>query len=228
MTKMTQDIPDFTYDDLPSSIPMFPLPNALLLPGGHLPLNIFEPRYLALVDAALASRDRLIGMVQPTEDDKGEKSQSQPVSGLFGIGCAGRITYFQETEDKRYLIALTGVSRFRLLGQTLQPKGFNKAEVDWGEFQLDLQADTSSVDRQPLIAVMKQYFKLKGFDADWSQVEQSNNDQLLATLSMVCPFEVAEKQALLEANDSSTRADLLIAMMEMALHDDSGGQDARH
>jgi Lon protease-like protein len=110
----------------------------------------------------------------------------------------------------------------------LQPSGFRNAEIDWHEFATDMQADTSDIDRQPLIAVMKQYFKLKGFDADWSQIEQSENDQLLATLSMVCPFEVAEKQALLEANDAASRADLLIAMMEIALHDDNGGQDARH
>ena len=97
---------------------MFPLPSALLLPGGDLPLNIFEPRYLAMVDAALAS-ERLIGMVQPNEDDQTSQSQNQPVPGLFSIGCAGRITYFQETEDQRYLIALTGVSRFRLLDQRL-------------------------------------------------------------------------------------------------------------
>ena len=225
---MTQEMLAFQHDNLPAKIPMFPLPSALLLPGGHLPLNIFEPRYLALVDAALASPNRLIGMVQPIEDDQTNQSKNLPVPGLFSIGCAGRITYFQETEDQRYLIALTGVSRFRLLDQRLQPAGFRQAQIEWDEFHTDLQADTSSIDRQPLIAVMKQYFKLKGFDADWSQIEQSNNDQLLATLSMVCPFEVAEKQALLEANDLSTRADLLIAMMEMALHEDNGGQDARH
>ena len=225
---MTQDLPAFAIDDLPSTIPMFPLPSALLLPGGHLPLNIFEPRYLAMVDAALASPNRLIGMVQPTEDEQAIDRQNQPVPGLFSIGCAGRITYFQETDGHCYLIALTGISRFRLLDQRLQSAGFRRADVDWDEFQADLQADTSPIDRQPLITVMKEYFKLKGFDADWSQIEQSNNDQLLATLSMVCPFAVAEKQALLEANDSSTRADLLIAMMEMALHEDNGGQDARH
>ena len=94
---MTQDFPDFKHDGLPSIIPIFPLPSALLLPGGHLPLNIFEPRYLAMVDAALASHGRLIGMVQPTEDDQATESQNQPVPGLFSIGCAGRITYFQET-----------------------------------------------------------------------------------------------------------------------------------
>ena len=215
-------------ENLAAIIPMFPLPSALLLPGGHLPLNIFEPRYMAMVDAALATSDRLIGMVQPVEDKRGEDQQNHPVPGLFSIGCAGRITYFQETEDKRYLIALTGFCRFRLLDQKLQPAGFRNAEIDWREFEGDLQADNSYIDRQPLISVMKQYFKLKGFDADWSQIEESDNDQLLATLSMVCPFEVAEKQALLEANDAATRADLLIAMMEMALHDDNGGQDARH
>ena len=168
---MTQDLPAFAIDDLPSTIPMFPLPSALLLPGGHLPLNIFEPRYLAMVDAALASPNRLIGMVQPTEDEQAIDRQNQPVPGLFSIGCAGRITYFQETEDHRYLIALTGLSRFRLLDQRLQPAGFRHADVDWDEFQADLQADTSPIDRQPLITVMKEYFKLKGFDADWSQIE---------------------------------------------------------
>lgn len=225
---MTQEMFRSVDDNLPSVIPMFPLPSALLLPGGHLPLNIFEPRYLAMIDAALASPDRLIGMVQPVEDDQTVNTQTQPVPGLFAIGCAGRITYFQETEDQRYLIALTGVSRFRLIDQQLQPSGFRNAEIDWHEFAADMQADTGDIDRQPLIAVMKQYFKLKGFNADWSQIEQSDNDQLLATLSMVCPFEVAEKQALLEANDAASRADLLIAMMEIALHDDNGGHDGRH
>jgi hypothetical protein len=225
---MTQDMFSYVDDNLPSIIPIFPLSNALLLPGGHLPLNIFEPRYLKMIDAALARPDRLIGMVQPLEDDHTANDQSQSAPGLFSIGCAGRITYFQEAVDQRYLIALTGFCRFRLLDQHLEPPGFCNAEIDWRDFEVDRHSDSSVIDRQPLITVMKQYFKLKGFDADWSQIEQSKNDQLLATLSMVCPFQVAEKQALLEANDSAARADLLIAMMEIALHDDNGGQDARH
>jgi Lon protease-like protein len=225
---MADDIFPQGLDNLPEIIPIFPLPSALLLPDGHLPLNIFEPRYMAMVRAALASPMRLIGMVQPTEDNSNIDPQSQPVPGLFSIGCAGRITYFQETDDQRYLIALTGLCRFRLVNQQLQEAGFRNAQIDWTEFQGDLRGDTSDIDRQPLITVMKQYFKLKGFDADWAQIEQSDDDQLLATLSMVCPFDVAEKQALLEANDTATRADLLIAMMEMALHDENGGQDARH
>ena len=225
---MKKNVFSSSSDSFASTIPMFPLPSALLLPGGNLPLNIFEPRYLAMIDAALASPDRLIGMVQPVDDDQQAENENRAVPGLFSIGCAGKITYFQETEDQRYLIALTGVCRFRLIDQKLQPSGFRNAEINWQEFEADLQADTSNVDRKPLLAVMKQYFKLKGFEADWSQIERSDNDQLLTTLSMVCPFEVAEKQALLEANDSATRADLLIAMMEIALHDENGGQDARH
>lgn len=225
---MMQDTLSPVDKNLPSIIPIFPLPGALLLPGGHLPLNIFEPRYLKMVDDALSSPDRLIGMVQPLEDDQLLEVQNKTVPELFAIGCAGRISYFQEADDQRYLIALTGVCRFRLRVQHVQPSGFYTAEIDWHEFEADRQADASDIDRQPLITVMKQYFKLKGFDADWSQIEQSKNDQLLATLSMVCPFEVAEKQALLEANDAAARADLLIAMMEIALHDDNGGQDARH
>ncbi len=126
------------------------------------------------------------------------------------------------------MIALTGVSRFRLRDRQLQPAGFCTGEVDWAEFQGDLLVDNSNVDRMALIAVMKQYFKLKGFDADWTQIEQSNDDQLLATLSMTCPFDAAEKQALLEASNAAARADLLVAIMEMALHDNIGGQDARH
>jgi hypothetical protein len=219
---------DYSYDDLPHIIPIFPLSSALLLPDGHLPLNIFEPRYLAMVRAALASPLRLIGMVQPKIEDSAAYSQSQLGPELFSIGCAGRITYFQETEDQHYLIALAGVSRFRLVGQDQQEIGFQNGHIDWSIFKNDLLIDESSIDRKPLISVMKEYFKLKGFDADWSQIEKSDNDQLLATLSMVCPFDVAEKQALLEADDGASRADLLIAIMEMALHDDNGGQDARH
>ena len=155
---------------LPAQIPIFPLPNALLLPGGQLPLNIFEPRYLAMIEDALGASGRLIGMVQPMEDS-GE---------LFGIGCAGRISYFQETGDGRYMIALNGVCRFRLHDHRLSARGYRLADV------------------------------------------------ILNTLAMVCPFDVAEKQALLEAEGIGRRADLLVAMMEMALHEDDGQNDARH
>ena len=205
--------------NLPTQIPIFPLPNALLLPGGQLPLNIFEPRYLAMVDDALGHPDRLIGMVQPMEEQ----------NSLFGIGCAGRIGYFQETDDGRYMIALNGVCRFRLGGHEQTEPGYRLADVSWHEFAADLQDPLEGIaDRDRMFTIMRRYFAARGFDADWDQIERSEDEQILNTLAMVCPFEVAEKQALLEADGMARRADLLIAMMEMALHEDDGGNDARH
>ena len=207
-------------------IPIFPLPSALLLPGGQLPLNIFEPRYLAMVTHALATPTRLIGMVQPLDHHAGDDMAEDP--GLFETGCAGRLSFFQESDDGRFVVALNGVCRFHRLRQELDPNGFLVADVDWQPFANDLRVDLSALDRDPLISVLKRYFDMKGFETDWTQIENSDNHQLLATLSMICPFEVAEKQALLEADSMAKRADLLIAMMEMALHDETGGNDARH
>ena len=147
---------------------------------------------------------------------------------LFETGCAGRLSFFQESDDGRFVIALNGVCRFHRLSQESDPNGFLLADVDWQPFANDLRVDVSALDRDPLIKVMKRYFDMKGFETDWAQIENSDNHQLLATLSMICPFEVAEKQALLEADSMAKRANLLIAMMEMALHDETGGNDARH
>ena len=238
---MAGGIFDPEFDQLPMRIPIFPLPSALLLPGGQLPLNIFEPRYLAMVTHALATPTRLIGMVQPLDHHAGGDIANDDIAndnianddgadaaGLFETGCAGRLSFFQESEDGRFVVALTGVCRFHRLRQELDPNGFLVADVDWQPFANDLRIDVSALDRDPLIKVMKRYFDMKGFETDWTQIENSDNHQLLATLSMICPFEVAEKQALLEADSMAKRADLLIAMMEMALHDETGGNDARH
>ena len=238
---MAGGIFDPEFDQLPMRIPIFPLPSALLLPGGQLPLNIFEPRYLAMVTHALATPTRLIGMVQPLDNHAGGDIANDDIAndnianddgadaaGLFETGCAGRLSFFQESDDGRFVIALNGVCRFHRLRQELDPNGFLVADVDWQPFANDLRVDVSALDRDPLIKVMKRYFDMKGFETDWTQIENSDNHQLLATLSMICPFEVAEKQALLEADSMAKRADLLIAMMEMALHDETGGNDARH
>jgi len=222
---MAGGIFDPEFDQLPMRIPIFPLPSALLLPGGQLPLNVFEPRYLAMVKHALATPTRLIGMVQP-RDLAGDTTAEEPP--LFETGCAGRVSFFQESDDGRFVIALNGVCRFHRLDQQLDPNGFLVADVDWRPFVNDLRMDISALDRDPLMDVLRRYFDLKGFETDWTQIENSDNHQLLATLSMVCPFEVAEKQALLEADSMASRADLLIAMMEMAIHDETGGNDARH
>ena len=238
---MAGGIFDPEFDQLPMRIPIFPLPSALLLPGGQLPLNIFEPRYLAMVRHALATPTRLIGMVQPFDHHAGGNSANDNIAkieganddgadaaGLFETGCAGRLSFFQESDDGRFVIALNGVCRFHRLRQELDPNWFLVADVDWQPFANDLRIDVSALDRDPLIKVMKRYFDMKGFETDWTQIENSDNHQLLATLSMICPFEVAEKQALLEADSMAKRADLLIAIMEMALHDETGGNDARH
>ena len=233
---MAGGIFDPELHQLPMRIPIFPLPSALLLPGGQLPLNIFESRYLAMVTHALATPTRLIGMVQPLDHHAGDDLSNDTVAndkladdpGLFETGCAGRLSFFQESDDGRFVIALNGVCRFHRLRQELDPNGFLVADVDWQPFANDLRVDVSALDRDPLIKVMKRYFDMKGFETDWAQIENSDNHQLLATLSMICPFEVAEKQALLEADTMAKRADLLIAMMEMALHDETGGNDARH
>jgi Lon protease-like protein len=222
---MAGGIFDPEFDQLPMRIPIFPLPSALLLPGGQLPLNVFEPRYLAMVKHALATPTRLIGMVQP-RDLAGDATAEEPP--LFETGCAGRVSFFQESDDGRFVIALNGVCRFHRLDQQLDPNGFLVADVDWRPFANDLRMDISALDRDPLMDVLRRYFDLKGFETDWTQIENSDNHQLLATLSMVCPFEVTEKQALLEADSMASRADLLIAMMEMAIHDETGGNDARH
>ena len=238
---MAGGIFDPEFDQLPMRIPIFPLPSALLLPGGQLPLNIFEPRDLAMVRHALATPTRLIGMVQPLDHHAGGDIANDDIAndnianddgadaaGLFETGCAGRLSFFQESDDGRFVIALNGVCRFHRLRQELDPNGFLVADVDWQPFANDLRVDVSALDRDPLIKVMKRYFDMKGFETDWTQIENSDNHQLLATLSMICPFEVAEKQALLEADSMAKRANLLIAMMEMALHDETGGNDARH
>jgi Lon protease-like protein len=195
------------------------LPNALLLPGSQLPLNIFEPRYLAMIEDALQTPHRMIGMVQPLNEE----------GTLFDVGCAGRITYFQESGDGRYMIALSGICRFNLQAEQLTDRGYRQASIDWSQFAGDLkQADDSIEDREKLLSVMKRYFEVMGYEADWDQIEQSGNEQILNTLAAVCPFDVAEKQALLEAQGLAKRADILIAIMEMALHNEDGGNDARH
>ena len=208
------------FGDLPSQLPIFPLANAVLLPGGQLPLNIFEPRYLEMCQFALTTPTRMIGMIQPSmqggEDD------------LFTIGCAGRINYFQETDDNRLMISLDGICRFRLGDDAVQDGGFRLATVRWDGFDDDMIADDLALEKEPLLAIMRRYFEIKGFDADWDNIERAEDVQLLTTLAMVCPFDVSEKQALLEAETLKARADLLMAMMEMAIHGVESPHESRH
>ncbi|KGD87448.1 LON peptidase substrate-binding domain-containing protein [Rhizobium sp. YS-1r] len=202
-------------EDLPGTVPVFPLTGALLLPGGQLPLNIFEPRYLAMFDAALAS-DRLVGIVQPSLLETGDPAES-PRPALSSVGCIGRITSFAETGDGRYITSISGVCRFRLLEEVGEGHPYRTFKI--APFMTDLSAedDESTVDRGELLRVFRAYLDANKLEADWESVERAGNRTLVNSLSMMSPFGPAEKQALLEAPDLKTRAETLIAITEIFL-----------
>lgn len=220
---MSQNPFDLPHDQLPETIPVFPLTGVLLLPKGKLPLNIFEPRYLNMVQDALAT-NRLIGMIQPRDGGAGHNPP------LYETGCAGRITSFSETEDGRFLITLTGISRFRVTSEIATTRGYRRAVADWGPFAADMAEDEPcDLDRTRLDGLLRAYFKQQGISANWESVSQAPLDRLVTSLAMICPFDPPEKQALLESPDLNARARLLLALVEMAVHEDGdGGGSARH
>lgn len=200
-------------EDLPEIIPIFPLDGALLLPSGILPLNIFEPRYLAMVDYVLGS-DRLIGMIQPNQSIQ-NNNQEVPV---YKTGCLGRITAFQETEDGRYKINLTGVCRFKIKREIDSVNGFRRVVIDSSaEFDPKQIFVANQINRTLLLNTFKEYLKVNGMDTDWDAIEQTDDNTLVTALCMMSPYGNAEKQALLEAKDLNTRAETLIAITEIAL-----------
>jgi len=206
------------------TLPIFPLPGVLLLPRGQLPLNIFEPRYLAMTRDALAG-DRLIGMVQPSDPHQ-SLSGKPPV---YPTGCAGRITSFSETEDGRYLLALTGLCRFRIAEELPLKEGYRRVVPRWDEFAGDLRTVREpGFDRERLIRGLRAYFDRHQIKAEWDAIGSVPGERLITSIAMMCPFEPSEKQALLEAGDLEARAQLLTAIVEMAVLDRSGGGDARH
>jgi Lon protease-like protein len=207
--------------DCPSVIPVFPLAGALLLPRGQMPLNIFEPRYLAMVDDALRT-DRVIGMIQPEADAGSDPSAPK----LYQVGCAGRITQFSETDDGRFLITLTGVSRFRVAEELPLLSGYRRIIPDWKPFEPDREIpDAAQFDRARLIRGLKTFFGQRQLSADWSAIEKAPAEQLIASIAMACPFAPSEKQALLEAADLEQRAALLTGLVEMAAIQPVTGED---
>jgi Lon protease-like protein len=197
--------------DLPEIIPIFPLSGVMLLPRGRLPLNIFEPCYIAMVEHALTQR-RMIGMIQPS----GEASLCGKPK-VFQVGCAGRIHSFNETEDGRLLISLIGVSRFRVAEETGMQQGFRNVRADWSPFLQDLEAPKAClIDRDNLIGHIRNYFQIQGLSCELELIEKSNDEKLITSLAMVCPFTPCEKQALLEAPTMEARCKLLITLMDMA------------
>lgn len=213
-------------DDLPGTIPVFPLTGALLLPGGQLPLNIFEPRYLSMFDDALAG-SRLIGMVQPVFGDHVESDPSSETPALCRVGCIGRITSFAETGDGRYIASLTGVCRYRLISEARTAKAYRCFKI--APFISDLSGadDERGVDREALLSAFRAYLDANKLEADWESVERASNTTLVNSMSMMSPYGPAEKQALLEAPDLKTRAETLIAITEIVLARNFGDVDTR-
>jgi uncharacterized protein len=212
-------------DALPDILPIFPLTGVLLLPRGQLPLNIFEPRYLAMFRDAMDG-DRLIGMVQPSGPPIREMNPE-----VYPLGCAGRITSFSETEDGRFLVALTGVSRFRIKEELPLVSGYRRVVPAWDDFAEDRNSDDMGFDRTRLTAGLRRFFEQRQLQADWSAIDQAPGEHLVTSIAMMCPFAPNEKQALLEAKTLDERARLLTALIEMTLtapSPDPGAGVTRH
>jgi uncharacterized protein len=201
--------------DLPGVIPVFPLPGALLLPRGQMPLNIFEPRYLAMVDDALRDGHRLIGMIQP--DVAHSAGADKP--RLFKVGCVGRITQLAESGDGRYLVELTGVARFRIEDELPVKTEYRQCRVTYAPFTDDFIArkGEDAVDRAAVLTALRAFMKANKLQADWEGIDQAPNEALVNALAMMSPYGPPEKQALLEAPDLKTRAELLVAITEIEL-----------
>ncbi|APE44850.1 ATP-dependent protease [Sulfitobacter alexandrii] len=204
--------------ELPDTIPIFPLAGALLLPRSRLPLHIFEPRYLQMIADALKTDGRLIGMIQPNQ------VPGRAGSGLHSIGCAGRITQFSETEDGRYMITLSGVSRFRVVREVEGFSPYRKCDVNWDGFERDLgtEEQDSGFSRKPLMDLLGRYFETRGLSADWNTLKEAEDELLINSLSMMLDFDAEDKQALLEAPSLQTRRETLVTLIEYAMR---GGHD---
>jgi Lon protease-like protein len=209
-------------EGIPEVFPVFPLTGALLLPGGKLPLNIFEPRYLAMIDDALGA-GRMIGMIQPDYDSP----ETETGPGLYRHGCLGRITAFSETDDGRYLITLHGLVRFSVVEEAEMRRGYRRMQGDVTKFRHDLGTSPSpatsaatAVSRDQLMEALHRYFVATGVDANWDAIADISDQSLIVTLCMACPFSPIEKQALLEARTEQDRASALLALLEINAHGD--------
>jgi Lon protease-like protein len=210
-------------EDLPGVIAVFPLPGALLLPRGQMPLNIFEPRYLTMIDEAMRSGIRLIGMIQPDPIHSGP-DENKP--HLFRIGCVGRITQLAESGDGRYLIQLTGVARFRVEEELAVGTPYRQCRVTYQPFIADFtpRKGEDEVDRKALLRTLSDFLKASNLKADWEGIENAPNEALVNALAMMSPYGPAEKQALLEAPDLKTRAEILVAVTEIELARGKNGE----
>lgn len=204
--------------DLPDTIPVFPLPGALLLPRARLPLHLFEPRYLQMLDDTMKTKHRLIGMIQPRDVPGSDEKR------LHAIGCAGRLTGFSETEDGRYMITLSGISRFRVKEEVTGFAPYRRCTVDWQTFGRDLgqTEDDKGFQRAKFLKTLGRYFQAMDLSTDWGSLSDAEPELLINSLSMLCPFDPEDKQALLEAPSLETRRETLVTLLEFALRGGSG------
>ena len=204
--------------DLPKVLPLFPLKKVLLLPRAKLPLNLFENRYLHMFDYAL-SNGRTIGIIQPNEKSGSQKDIKNP--NLYSVGCAGYITAFSQTNDNRYEIILKGLCRFKLGSELSLTKGFRKANVKWSPFQDDFEIKklTNKAKRSEFMDVLKPFLSKISVSADWEAIDVSSDEDIINSISMGCPFDQSEKQALLEAQNIDERIDILLSLMKMSLNE---------
>ena len=211
----------YNIDNLPKEIPIFPLPGALLLPKAKLPLNLFEPKYLSMLDDVLKSDDRLIGMIQPLGNPEGTIGKRK----FHQIGCAGRVVSFNETKDGRYLVTLKGISRYRLEDSIDSFNPYMRGKVNWDSFGDDLgkTRPDESFDRQSFLDLLSRYFAAAQLSSDWGSLTEADEELLINSLSMLCPFDPEEKQALLEAPGLKYRRETLVTLMEINLQ---SGPDA--
>ena len=207
---------DKNFEELPKTLPLFPLSKVLLLPRAKLPLNLFENKYLHMLDYALAN-GRSIGMIQPTQKNRGSKSSKE--TKLYSVGCAGYITAFSQTNDNRYEIILKGLCRFKLKSELNLMNGFRRGKVLWKPFRSDFEPLVlkSKEKRSVFIENLKVYLEKKSINADWEAIEVSSDEDLINSISMGCPFDVNEKQALLQAKSLDERVDILISLMKMSM-----------
>ena len=205
--------------DLPDVLPVFPLPGALLLPRSRLPMQLFEPRYLAMLEDVLKTPHRLIGMVQPY-------ARPDDSSRLHAIGCAGRVTAFSETDDGRYMITLSGVSRFRITQEVEGFTPYRRCNVTWSGFERDLGAAEKdpAFDRAPFLKMLGRFLADRGLSTDWDSMDDAEDELLINSLAMLCPFNPEDKQALLEAPSLTTRRETLTTLIQFALSGGSGDE----
>ena len=209
--------------NLPNTIPIFPLKGVVMFPDTYLPLNIFEQRYLKMIDHAISNENRLIGMIQPKNSNESEENSS-----FYSVGCAGKIIKFEETEDNRYLITLKGLSRFNLLSETTNDKNFMEANIDWENFSKDLNINEISSDFSTLKTALKKYFKSKNIRANMDAIDTFNDYNFVDQITMICPFENNEKQLLLETTSILKREKLLQTILDSYISEENIADISKH